>query len=79
MPGREEPHVTQARKEKRRHLARLARRRRAKERFIREEQPESALSAVERCRAEKAKRIAEGKPVLKSIEQWRGIYGAPTK
>lgn len=73
MPSREEPHATRAREEKRRHLQRLAARRRAKERAIEASQPETTLSAVERYRAAKAKRVAEGKPVLKSVDEWRTV------
>ena len=48
---------------------RLAERRRAKELAIEAAQPEAAQSAVQRYRDAKAKRIAAGKPVLKTLAE----------
>lgn len=74
----EELHVIRERERKRRHLRRLAERRRAKELAIEAEQPETALSAVQQYRAAKAKRLAEGKPVLRSLDEMRQRNPWPT-
>jgi hypothetical protein len=70
--NRQTPEQTIARNE------RLVLRQRAVERrhraalYIDRVQSEATRAAVQRYRDEKAKRVLAGKPVLKSVEEWRG-------
>jgi len=70
--NRETPEQTIARNERRMLRLRGEERRRRAMLYIDRVQSEATRAAVQRYRDEKAKRVLAGKPVLKSVEEWRG-------
>jgi len=63
--------LAKAAKQRSEFAERLGRARAERQRAVDQRRTEEAAAAVALCRAERAKRIAEGKPVAPTIEEWR--------
>jgi hypothetical protein len=76
-PGITATPLAKAAKERSEFAQRLGRARIARQRVVDQRRSEEAAQAIATCRAERAKRIAAGKPVAPTIDEWREGRRAP--